>query len=503
MKKSILAIVALACMATLASAQRINFQMGDKSNKKAYHPAKIHIAEGHQPGQLLVVEPEFKSIAMGSELPTKALKVRLCDMEWNDIVRSVSIPNTKKTSIGEAFRSGDHMHLVLNCDEDNRLVVRHIKLDARSLEISADQALVDHPLQKGSESNVWSLSSPNGQYHGVVYAVWPKKGESQAVAMMFDKDMNKLWERRLVYADVFNVLVTDAGAIATMRMGTVEGNNDITAFRVNLATAEGEKHGEYVLDADVSDVALLKCEGSRVLATALEGKGGYGLLRIGTLGHRHYTGVWGLVFDLDSQKIVVGNRHPFTDDEMLALCNEESGQKFVGKGVQFVQKVDDCPTPQGGAVLYQRTWKETVRDMKTGMTKSETVYHKGILLVQADIQGGLAISRIPQNNQNASENPVGSSLFCRNGKVYVLTNESKHGTDEYTPDRPAERSRSLIMANAALAIYWFTPDGQGAKQMLETDRKAILFSPAYAGTEGRFYFLAGSMRPCLSSITIP
>lgn len=77
----------------------------------------------------------------------------------------------------------------------------------------------------------------------------------------------------------------------------VEGNKDITAFRVQMVTADGERHGEYIPDADVSDIALLNADGQRVLAVAIEGKGGYGLLRFGALGHCQYTRLWGLVFD--------------------------------------------------------------------------------------------------------------------------------------------------------------------------------------------------------------
>ena len=60
------------------------------------------------------------------------------------------------------------------------------------------------------------------------------------------------------------------------------------------------------------------------------------------------------------------------------------------------------------------------------------------------------------------------------------------------------------MANAALSAYWFTPDGQGAKKVIEKERKALLSSPLYAGQEGCFYFLTtSSMFPHISSVTLP
>ena len=501
MKKAILTLL-IVCLAGAVTAQNIEFRMGEKTNGKAYSPKMIRLAEGMQEGEILVVEPVLKAVSGPLTNPVKAVKVRLCDMEWHD-TKSVTIADTKGDGIRETFRLDSRLHLLLSHEAKNTLVLRHLAFDAQTLDIVSDNALVNATMQKGDEGYIWTATSPNGQYHGVVYAVWSKKGGSSATAILYDKDMNKLWEQPLVFSDIYQMLVGDNGTIATLQPGTIDGNNDVTAFRINVANADGEKHSEYVLDADVSDVALMACEGDKVLAVALEGKGGYGFLRIGTLGNRSYTGLWGLRFDLDSKKISASNRYAFTDDDIRLFLNAEAGQKMLSHKVDYVHLLDRCTTPQGGAALYQRTWKVETRNAKTGMTMSETVHSVGILMVQANMNGELTISRIPQRNQNASWPDVGADIFPYNGKVYVLTNESKHETDEYTPDRPAQRSKSLLMANSALSLYWFTPDGQGAKKVIEKERKAILKTPAFAGSNGRFYFLAGSMNPSLGSLTIP
>lgn len=501
MKKTLLTLF-IVCLAGATQSQNIGFQMGEKTNGKAYSPKMIHLAEGMQAGEVLVVEPVLKAVSGPMINPVKSVKVRLCDMEWND-ARSVTLAETKGDGICEVFRSDNRLHVLLSHVAKNTLKLRHVALDAQTLDIASDNALVDVAMQKGDEGYVWTATSPGGLYHGAVYAVWGKKEGSSAMAILYDKDMNKLWERPLAYSDIYQILVCDNGTIATLRPGTIDGNNDITAFRINVANADGEKHGEYVLDADVSDVALMACEGGKVLAVALEGKGGYGFLRIGTLGNRSYTGLWGLVFDLDTETITRSNRHEFTDADIRLFVNADAGQKVLSHKTDYVHLLDRCTTPQGGAALYQRSWKVETRNAKTGMTMSETVYSIGILLVQANMEGELTISRIPHNNQNASWPDVGADVFPYNGKVYVLTNESKHETDEYTPDRPAQRSKSLLMANAALSLYWFTPDGQGAKKVIEKERKSILNTPAFAGANGHFLFLAGSMKPSLGSLTIP
>lgn len=501
--KKIIFTVLIVCFADVASAQGITFQMGEKTNKKAYDTKMIRIVEGMQDGQLFVVEPELKAISGPKSNPVKSVKVRLCDREWND-TKSITLSDSKKSGIGDAFRSGNRLHVVISKNVDKKLVVRHVAFNAQSLEIVNDEPLVDIPIQKNDEAFVWTVASPNGQYHSVVYAVWSEKGESKVVAMLFDNNMKKLWEQRLFYSDVFNVIVTDNGMVATMRIGMAGDDKSVTAFRVNLATANGEKHGEYVLNADVSDVALLNCDGDNVLAVVLEGKGGYGAIRVGTLGNRRYTGLWGLVFDLDKQQIRVGNRYPFTDEDIRTFSNDSKGTTYAKREIIFLRKVDDCTTPQGGAVLYQHAWHEETRNVKTGMTSNETVYSQGILLVQANMNGELTVSRLPQNNQNAGWPKVGADLFAYGNKLYVVTNESKDETDQYTPDQPAQRSKSLFMANAALAVYWFTPEGEGGKKMLEKEQKALLSTPLFAGEGGRFHFLTtSSLAPHISTLTLP
>lgn len=62
----------------LANGQEITFHQGEKSNGKAYAPTMIHIVEGLQEGQLLVMEPEFMAVSGPLTNPVKAVSVRQC-----------------------------------------------------------------------------------------------------------------------------------------------------------------------------------------------------------------------------------------------------------------------------------------------------------------------------------------------------------------------------------------------------------------------------------------
>ena len=138
--KKILFALSLACLTGSAVAQDIEFQMGEKTNKKAYQASMIQMAEGMHEGQLLVVEPELKAVSVGGPSPksVKALKVRLCDMEWKD-EKSITLPDTKKSLPYKTFRVGSRLHTVVSRGDDKKLTVRHIALDAQSLEVVDDR----------------------------------------------------------------------------------------------------------------------------------------------------------------------------------------------------------------------------------------------------------------------------------------------------------------------------------------------------------------------------
>lgn len=512
MKKVLLTAIALWFAGGLM-AQQVGFRMGDKINMKAINPEWVHLAGGVQEGEVLAVEPVRKAVTAAlvnplnvSETiaanPVKAVKVRLCDMEWRDKA-SVTLADTKGAGIAEVFRSRSRLHALLRFEAKKRLALRHVLLDAQSLAIVQDEMLLDRSLQKGEEGQVWVAGSPDGRYHGVVYAVQRKKEAPVAVARMYDSTMAFLWERELAYGDVRNVIVSDSGTITTAILGTIKGEKDVTAFRLNQASADGEKHGEYVLNASVSNLALLNSDGGRILAVALEEKGGKSGIGAGARGKSLYTGIWGLVFDLDGDEIAVGNRHPFTDDDLRLLANAESDWVPDSREADFVRLTAHCTTPQGGAALFQRMWMTTVVTVRGGTMRSETVNLMGMLVVQADMQGRLTVSRLPQCNSRSEWPPVVADVFPYGGKVYVLTNESELETGDYHPDRPALPSRHLLKHNAALSLHWFTPDGQGGKQMLETGRSTLLGSPAYAAGGGRFLFLTQSAGSYLANISIP
>ena len=93
-------------------------------------------------------------------------------------------------------------------------------------------------------------------------------------------------------------------------------------------------------------------------------------------------------------------------------------------------------------------------------------------------------------------------MLDHDGTICVITNESKDESPEYNPSIAAKRSKSLLMANAALAAYCFSPDGKGSKQMLASDGKYLIQSRLHRFGNGKYYFLSGGNAPQISYIIL-
>lgn len=501
--KKIVIFTVITCLLGSLSAQRIPFVQGDKSHKKAYLPQQIRIVDGTTDGQYLVVEPDLNAFHK-----TKAVKVRWCDINWKDS-KTALIPETKSYNIKDAFCSGNKLHLLLDYEDWSYLKLRHVELDAKSLDILSDNMIVDINYTAAQRGDVMVASSPNGERHGAVLTLWSDNGGNyvaSAKAFLFDKDMKQLWQRDLAATNVHQILVTDRGEVVTAAIGAYSENKEESVFLFNLADANGALAAEMNTKADVDCFALLNYNDGKVVLTALEGKGNANRVSVG-LGYascdRKYSGICSYCFYIPTSRMVSEQRHRFTLDDVRCFENRDADERV--DSVADLLSIDDyCATPQGGAVIYHRAWKMEVRDMRTGSQGGSTAYSLGMLLAMVDMDGNItAVVPIRQNNQNADSPNVGADVFPHNGKVYVVTNESEEETDEYTPNVPAMRHKKLLKANTGLSIYAISPNGEVKKQMLEKERRALLKNPLCKGKDGIFYFLSGGVHSNISYIKLP
>lgn len=475
-------------LANILMAQHIEFSLGTKTNRKAYTPKLIHIFPSTSDELVLVVEPKISALSR-----VKGINVRLCNRDWVDEKR-IQIPNSRGAEIRGAFLNGNVLHIITSQVKTNQLILRHLSVDSRSLDIIADEEIMKVK-KKYDNDYYWAASSPDGNYFGVVCSL--KNRETKA--MIFDKGMEKLWEQQLFHGEISGIFVSNDGTIFTAAIGNAKGVKDKDLLKVNMAYKDGERHGEFLVEEHLEQMTLLNSRDNKVLAVALENKRSNAIIIAGG----KYTGVYTYVLDLEKGEISAAERHAFTESDIRTLENLSATSSVSNEKTDNVKMLGYCATPQGGAIMLQRIWMAERRNAMAGSTTSTSYHRKGILLMQIDMEGrSNCINSIMQNNQNATM-VFGSAIVYHNNKLYVVTNESKDENDEYTPDIPAKSSKNHVFANYALAIYSFTNDGVGAKQMLERNEKTILMTPLYHAENGKYYFLAGAQHPRICSINIP
>ncbi|MBO4741218.1 MAG: hypothetical protein J5605_06190, partial [Bacteroidales bacterium] len=346
--------------------------------------------------------------------------------------------------------------------------------------------------------------SPDGQKYALVYSIVDDyKNVSMAIAHLFDDNMKCQWQKVLEFGDVNRAIVTDKGEVVTAAIGYLPDKDEETAFRFNVADAGGVAYGTLNTQYDLSSLSLLNYVDGKVLFTALEGDGRERNLTIAFVNTgRDFYAVRSFVFDIRFGVLQSSQRHAFTQDDVRIFENADADER-VDTSINDINVLDYCSTPTGGAVLYNRSWTVEMRDSRNG-TVNSTTYCLGMLLFQVDMNGNfVAITPIRQDNQYANRPQVGADVQLHGNNLYVITNESKEETDEYTPTVPAKRSHNLFKANTSLSIYSVTPNGQVSKQMLEKKNNALVHMPLFKTAGEKYFFLTGGQFPQISYIILP
>lgn len=493
MKRTILTLV-LVTLTAFVFGQTFQFQQGKKSNNKAYVSNVIRLLPSNTEGQVFVVEPDFNAFRK-----VKCIKASFVDMDWKASI-SVKLPNSKDNTIEGVFQSTEGYHIVLSDRESNLCVLRHLVLDASSLKITKDVVLHTAKIDDGKDGWYTTSTSANGQFFVAVFSCWDTKYKriEQSQAMLYDNNMVLQWNYP-TFSDgpVQQIFLSDNGSVVVSCMGYNSNSNE-TMVRFTVADEFGVSQGGFVTVDNIEQLSIVQYLDGKVLATALESDIQRGLMKdkLCYLGARVY------VYDMANNRLVTDTPHTFTDDEKRVLLNEDKGTSVGKKCVDFVQPLNHIATTNGGAVLFNRIWSVETIDNRTGM-RSETVYSKGLLLLKADMSGQIEWVRgIMRNNQNAKWPSVGANMLLQDDKIFVFINESEDESDEYNPQKPAKRSKSLIITNTALAAYWFTSDGQGAKKVIAKDGKFLLDTPLYNAGEGKYYLLTSAAFPKVSILQI-
>lgn len=500
--KRALLVVAALLLTTTVTAQNITFKAGDKGNSKAYLPSLLCVDKADAEGIYYSVEPELNAFHK-----TKSIVIREVDFNYKE-TRSVDIAETKGSDIVQSFKEGTKLHVILDCSEKSRFALRHICVDLTNFTIENDEFIADYTLGRKEYGIQWAAFSPAGRYLGVVYAVVnEKEGGALVEGLLFDRTMNLLWKKSMDLSAVSQIMVTDDGRLVTTGYSNGEGKTDGAMLEFSITDANGTRMGHASSTYKVGEMVLLNCFGNKVLATALETNRGTGwagsftagsVVTVGTV----YTGCAAFLYDVAEGRMANSERHPFSKEDARVFYNASLVSEIASPDINFLSVRGQAATPDGGAVLYGRTWKETVKQ-GNGMT-STTNYCKGMMLVKADSTGRLAWMRplMHDNGTNGDfDDYTETDLVAVGNDLYLFTNESPNDGDSYDPDNAARRV--VLKVHGAISAYIFHTDGTVDKRKPTTDGINIIASRLRRQADGSFTLITrGATKTRIAEITI-
>lgn len=499
-KRILLAVVAMS-MAASVVAQNITFTHGDKGNGKGYQPTMICLDKGDATDVYYSVEPELNAFSR-----TKGILVREVNSNYKES-KSVSVPNTKDCGILHSMRDGSTMHVVINCSENDRFVLRHVSVNLKSFSIEEDKTIVDLPMDKKSYYYQWNAMSPSGNYFGLVYVIVnEKKGTADLKAMLFNRGMERQWEKKMDVSAVTEILVTDDGRIVTGGFSNGEDKNDGAVLTFSIVSEDDVEDARFSSTSKVGELALLNCYGDKVLATFLEterGTGWAGTINAGAVVTKGtvYTGCAAYLLDVAKGQVAGSDHRAFSKEEARVFYAASLVSEITSPDVNFMSCRASATTSYGGVAVYGRTWMERV--VQSNGMSTETYYYKGMMVFAVDSTGRFAWVR-PLMHDNAmggmTAERTETDLVAEGDKVYLITNESDKDDPVYSPDKPVKKA--ILKGHGAIAAYSFTAEGKVSKQMLELDGFNAIMTRLRRQAPGVYTFITGKLKGCVSEINI-
>ena len=503
-------LVAGALLATAtAIGQEYSFIQSEKVGNKRGYLASFNVVEkGDLDNQFYTVELRLP-VAFRGEPKPKGLQVREVNRNYEEN-RSLNLDNTKGASILHVQREGQRLHIVFNMSEKRRFTVRHATVDLGNFTLASDTALVDIEVSKKADYYLWDSRSATQGFYGLVYAIVDEKaGLFEQKAILFGNDMRCLWSKNISAGSISTILTTDDGAIAIAGIQRNEKGGIGTVLEFNAVDGIGEKQGFIRSDKNLTALTLLNYRDGMLLLTALETKHGVGWagnFRAGgviTTGDV-YTGCASFCYSMDYQRLVGSDSYSFTRDDARLFYGSSVVAEITNPSINLLYVKDFEPTPQGGAVLYQRTWSEKITKSGPGTAPEiiETSYYKGMFLVHVGAQGTIDWTRpIPHDNIGDSYalQHRETDLVAQDSNLFVFTNESIHEKEVYDPKGTA--NKAITQSLGAFSVYSFGPDGSAGKKMLAREDATFLLTPLRRQSDGSYLFLTRGRMSLGSKIT--
>ena len=461
MRKELFLALSLLCLTLGAKAQSLSASIGPESKDLYYRSAIQTTVIGEDPSTVLMITRQCNHFLQGMTNPDLAF--RRTDKALNTI-QEATIENSKES---EFFGYGisDSTASVLMCDRSRKQTqLSRTTIDRKSFGILKSEVIHTFNLERKSEHHLWHQTSDNGQYTAVVSIQLNHNDELICDLMMFDNQMNILWDIQHGLKGVTDLFVSDHGELYVMSMNRKAMETTIYIDKINSKHAIS---AQMVIPDGLNSGLIANVIDDRILIG--------GTLRYAEA-HRNElssNGLFGLCYDLKSQQIVKLSMTQLHHDDMAVLTDKKQSAKIRKTVVDDLIIDQTCATSFGGVFTFTRPFAI----QKTSSNGETTQYFSriGLVVLAMDANGDL-LFKVPirhyQMQLNDSDQ-LTTPLFSDGKNVYLIQTEHPKTDPSYNIAKRTDCVR-VMHDKVNTALYTINPTGEVSKKVLINKHKSLI-----------------------------
>lgn len=335
---------------------------------------------------------------------------------------------------------------------------------------------------KSDIDHLRAAKSDNGDFIGLAFGVYHNATqEFQSHEMLLDNTLEELWVKQYPMNPVNAVYVTNEGQLKTMGYYNNKKNQN-TKFIFGEFDENGEDVQEVMLDVtNVEYGQLLNCINGKFVFVGLLGDG----REVNTT----YSGIYGVVYDLNSHR-ALSNTHEFTNDEINVFENSSLKSKVRNAIMNGLDPRSTAATDFGGAVSYARRYTLTITDVRSGSTRTEC-YQTGAMVIALDTNCNFVWSKpirtyMKENGRSSSHHV---NICAQGNTVYLVQSEAAKNGEVYDIS-PKCKQKFFNRIKSRTAVYAIAQDGTVSKRMLGEAERNKITTPLMSAGNGVYWFVS-------------
>lgn len=389
-----------------------------------------------------------------------------------NVYNRLELPYTNKCSVAAVTTDDASAYMILvDSSESKKTVVlkASVNLDSLTLDSNRIDTVNVITFAKKDRCYIWVASSEDGDYVGMISLLqFTATKKYVAEAVLFDRQLNRLWGKEFPVGTTNGMVVTDEGEIVTMGY---ELDGAETHFTFNVISARAGDSFGLSLECDrVSDLQMVSLFNRSVICAGL-----YSSIKSDPR-EKLVAGTVSMAFDIDSMKITNFMLRPFQNEEVNIFLNKKTKKIQRDREVKMVAPLTSTATSYGAVMAVGH--RHVLHYTNANGTVSDTYFAQGIHLEAFDDEGGLKWVRNIRRNDMEKDDEDGMyiALFAEGDTVCLVKSESPKEPSEY--DIAKESKEYEVGEKSNLVLYRITENGDVTKTVLEKKTKFSLIGAA-------------------------